>query len=303
MAKLRILGVPMDFGTSRRGVDMGPFATRYTDLRHRLEKLGHTVEDEGNVTVPLREDAARGARANARYLKAITGVCREVAARTRASVAAGRIPIVLGGDHSLAAGSIAGAAAHFASKGERIGLIWIDAHGDLNTPETSPSGSVHGMPLAHLLGRGDAALGSVAGVKPAVRARDVALVAVRDLDPGERRHIKAWGVRAYTMRAVDERGIKDVMSDAIRVASAETAGIWVSFDMDAVDPEDAPGVGTPVAGGLSYREAHTAMELLADSGDVIGLDLVEVNPVLDERNRTAALGAELLLSALGKKVL
>jgi arginase len=303
MAKLRILGVPMDFGTSRRGVDMGPFATRYTDLRRRLERLGHEVVDGGNVTVPLREDAVAGTVGNARYLHAITDVCREVALATRAAVAEGRIPIVLGGDHSLATGSVAGAAAHFAARGERIGLIWVDAHGDLNTPDTSPSGSVHGMPLAHLLGHGDAALGNVGGLRPAVRARDVALVAVRDLDPGERDHIATWGVRAYTMRAIDERGIKDVVSDAVQVAGAETAGIWVSVDMDAVDPEDAPGVGTPVAGGLSYREAHTAMELIADSGKLIGLDLVEVNPVLDERNRTAALGAELVLSALGKKVL
>lgn len=253
--------------------------------------------------MPFREDAILGTSSNARYLRTITDVCREVAAVTRRAIADGCVPIMLGGDHSLAAGSIAGAAAHFASRGERLGVIWVDAHGDLNTPETSPSGSVHGMPLAHLLGQGDAGLASVAGVQPALRAQDVALVAVRDLDPGERDHIAAWGVRAHTMRAVDERGIKDIVSDAIEVASTGTAGIWVSFDMDAVDPEDAPGVGTPVAGGLSYREAHTAMELIADSGKLVGLDLVEVNPVLDERNRTAALGAELVLSALGKKVL
>lgn len=303
MTQIRIIGVPMDLGTARRGVDMGPFAVRYADLRHRLETLGHDVDDAGNVQVPFREDADRGAQRGARYLGAITDVCRDVAARTRDAVAGGRTPIVLGGDHSLAAGSIAGAAAHFAARDARIGVIWIDAHGDLNTPGTSPSGNVHGMPLAHLLGHGDAALAGVAGAKPAIRAQDTALVGVRDLDDGEREHVAQWKIRTHTMRAIDERGIKDVMADAIRVASAETAGIWVSFDMDVVDPDDAPGVGTPVAGGLSYREAHTAMELLADSGKLVGLDLVEVNPVLDERNRTAALGTELVLSAFGKKIL
>ena len=303
MTQIRIIGVPMDLGTARRGVDMGPFAVRYADLRHRLEELGHDVEDAGNVHVPFREDADRGAQRGARYLGAITDVCRAVATGTRAALAAGRTPIVLGGDHSLAAGSIAGAAAHLAARGARLGVIWIDAHGDLNTPATSHSGNVHGMPLAHLLGHGDAALTSVGDITPAVRARDVALIGVRDLDDGERDHIAAWGIRTHTMRAIDERGIKDVVADAVRAASEETDGLWVSFDMDVVDPEQAPGVGTPVAGGLSYREAHTAMELVADSGKLIGFDLVEVNPVLDERNRTAALGTDLVLSAFGKKIL
>ena len=303
MTTIRIIGVPMDLGASRRGVDMGPFAVRYTDLRERLERLGHTVEDAGNVAVPFREDAEKGAQRGARYLGAITDVCRNVAIESRAALAAGQVPLVLGGDHSLAAGSVAGAAAHFGVQGERIGLIWMDAHGDLNTPGTSRSGNVHGMPLAHLLGHGDAAFANVAGVKPAVRAENVALVGVRDLDEPEREHVAKWGLKALTMRALDERGVRAVMEEAIAAASAGTAGIWVSLDLDVVTPETAPGVGTAVPGGMTFREAHLAMEMLADTGKLIGIDLVEVNPVLDERNRTAAVATDLLLSALGKRII
>lgn len=303
MTAIRIIGVPMDLGASRRGVDMGPFAVRYTDLRERLERLGHTVEDAGNVAVPFREDAERGAQRGARYLGAITSVCKEVARLTRASLESKRLPLLLGGDHSLAAGSVAGAAAHYAKKDQRIGLIWLDAHSDINTPASSRSGNVHGMPLSHLLGHGDSALSSVAGVKPAVRASHVALVGLRDADDAEKEHIAKWKVRALTMRAIDERGIRSVMEEAIAVASEGTAGIWLSFDLDALAPEAAPGVGTAVAGGMTYREAHLAMEMLADTGRLIGLDLVEVNPVLDEHNRTANVGTELLLSALGKRIL
>ena len=293
----------MDLGASRRGVDMGPFAVRYTDLREKLERIGHTVEDLGNVAVPFREDAERGAQRGARYLGAITSVCREVSVLTRTAMEESCFPMLLGGDHSLAAGSIAGAAAFHAARGERIGVIWIDAHSDLNTPGSSKSGNVHGMPLAHLLGHGDGALANVAGVKPAVRAENVAIVGLRDADDAEREHITKWKIRALTMRSVDERGIRSVMDEAISVASNGTAGIWVSFDLDCLDPEAAPGVGTPVPGGMTYREAHLAMEMLADTGKVIGIDLVEVNPVLDEHNRTAGVGTDLLLSAVGKQIL
>jgi len=293
----------MDLGASRRGVDMGPFAVRYTDLREKLERIGHTVEDLGNVAVPFREDAERGAQRGARYLGAITSVCREVSILTRTAMEESCFPMLLGGDHSLAAGSIAGAAAFHAARGERIGVIWIDAHSDLNTPGSSKSGNVHGMPLAHLLGHGDGALANVAGVKPAVRAENVAIVALRDADDAEREHIAKWKLRALTMRSIDERGIRSVMDEAIEVASNGTAGIWVSFDLDCLDPEAAPGVGTPVPGGMTYREAHLAMEKLADTGKVIGIDLVEVNPVMDEYNRTAGVGTDLLLSAVGKRIL
>jgi arginase len=303
MADIRIIGVPMDLGASRRGVDMGPSAVRYTDLRDRLEKLGHNVEDAGNVAVPFREDAARGAQRGARYLGAITDVCTDVAARTKAAVAAKRIPIVLGGDHSVAAGSIAGAAAQLKSKNQKLGVIWIDAHADLNTPATSRSGNVHGMPLAALLGNGDKAMSSIAGAGAAVRASDVALVGLRDLDQPERTHIKKWGLGAFTMRSLDERGVRAVLEEAIARITKDTAGIWVSFDMDVIDPAEAPGVGTAVPGGMTYREAHLAMEMLADTGKIVGLDLVEVNPVLDEHNRTAEIACELILSALGKRIL
>lgn len=293
----------MDLGASRRGVDMGPSAVRYTDLRDRLEKLGHDVDDEGNVPVPLREDAARGAQRGARYLGAITDVCADVAARTKAALKAGRTPVVLGGDHALAAGSIAGAASFLHEQKKRLGALWIDAHGDLNTPGTSKSGNVHGMPLAALLGQGDKAMVEIAGAEPALRASDLSMVGLRDLDAAERSHIKKWKLSAFTMRALDERGVRAVLEEAITIATRETAGIWVSFDMDVIDPEEAPGVGTAVPGGMTYREAHLAMEMLADTGKLIGLDMVEVNPVLDERNRTAQIACELICSALGKRIL
>jgi arginase len=303
MSSIRIIGVPMDLGASRRGVDMGPSAVRYTDLRDRIEKLGHEVDDSGNVPVPFREDAARGAQRGARYLGAITDVCTEVAARTKTALADGRIPIVLGGDHSIAAGSIAGAAAHLRAKGQRLGAVWVDAHGDLNTPATSRSGNVHGMPLAALLGNGDKVMAGISGGPAALKASDVALVGLRDLDAPERTHIKKWGLSAFTMRALDERGVRAVLEEAIAVVSKETAGIWVSFDMDVIDPAEAPGVGTAVPGGMTYREAHLAMEMFADTGKLVGLDLVEVNPVLDSHNRTAEIACELILSALGKRIL
>jgi arginase len=303
MSSIRIIGVPVDLGASRRGVDMGPSAVRYTDLREHIEKLGHDVDDIGNVSVPLREDAARGAQRGARYLGAITDVCTEVAARTRGALEEGRIPIVLGGDHSVSAGSVAGAAGFLRNKGERLGVVWVDAHGDLNTPATSRSGNVHGMPLAALLGHGDKAMVGISGGPPALRPSDVTLIGLRDLDIPERNHIKKWGLSAFTMRALDERGLRNVLEEAIAVATKDTAGIWVSFDMDVIDPEEAPGVGTAVPGGMTYREAHLAMEMLADTGKLVGLDLVEVNPVLDEHNRTAEIACELILSALGKRIL
>jgi arginase len=293
----------MDLGAARRGVDMGPSAVRYTDVREKLEALGHTVEDVGNVPVPFREDAARGAQRGARYLGAITEVCTDVAGRVREALSAGAMPLVLGGDHALAAGSVAGAAAHLANKGQRLGVIWIDAHGDLNTPATSRSGNVHGMPMAALLGHGDRAMASIAGMPAALQANDVALVGLRDLDESEKAHVRKWNLPSFTMRSLDERGVRAVMEEAIAIVSRETAGIWVSFDMDVIDPDEAPGVGTPVPGGMTYREAHLAMEMLADTGKLVGLDVVEVNPVLDERNRTAEIARELILSAFGKRIL
>lgn len=303
MTTVRIIGVPMDLGASRRGVDMGPSAVRYTDVRERLEAIGHTVEDTGNVAVPFREDAARGAQRGARYLGAITEVCIDVANRVRAALDVGAFPLVLGGDHALAAGSIAGASAYFAAKDQQLGVCWIDAHGDLNTPASSRSGNVHGMPLAALLGHGDKAMTTISGRSGAIRASDLALVGQRDLDSAEQAHVRKWNLSTFTMRAIDERGARKVMEEAIAIATRATAGLWVSFDLDVIDPDEAPGVGTPIPGGITYREAHLFMEMLADSGRLVGLDMVEVNPVLDERNRTAEIARELILSALGKRIL
>jgi arginase len=300
---IRIIGAPMDLGASRRGVDMGPFAVRYADLRERLAAIGHTVEDAGNVTVPFREDAERGAQRGARYLGAITDVCRDLAVRTEAAVREGAKPLVLGGDHAIAAGSVAGAAAALRSRGQSLGLIWLDAHGDCNTPASSRSGNVHGMPVAHLLGHGDRALAHVGGASPALDPASIALVGIRDLDGPEREHLQKWGVRTFTMREIDERGVRAVMEDAIAVTTRNTGGTWISCDLDWLDPDDAPGVGTPVAGGATYREAHLAMEMLADTGRVVGMDVVEVNPVLDVQNRTAEIAVELILSGFGKKIL
>jgi arginase len=290
---ISIVGAPLDFGAGRRGVDMGPSAIRVASLKERLATLGHDVEDLGNIAAPQQESVAVG-DPRVKYLDAIAGTCRRLAGEVAKIVAGGRFPVVLGGDHSIAAGTICGVA-----KKRRIGVIWIDAHGDINTPATSPSGNVHGMPLAALLGQEPKALLSGARLNPA----NVVLVGLRDLDPGERQHIRDWGVHAATMRDVDERGMRGIMEEAIRVATNGTAGFHLSFDMDAIDPAVAPGVGTPVQGGLSYREAHLIMEMAHDSGKLISLEVVEVNPVLDISNRTADLAVELILSAMGKKIL
>jgi arginase len=213
------------------------------------------------------------------------------------------VPVVLGGDHSIAVGTTAGVASYMHKHSKRVGMIWLDAHGDMNTPESSPSGNVHGMPLASIMGYGPPELTELAGIKPMVEPRNVALVGIRDLDARERRLVKESGVRIFTMRDIDERGMREVMTEALRVASEDTAGVSVSLDMDFVDPSDAPGVGTPVRGGVTYREAHLALEMLADSRAMVSLELVEINPVIDLHNTTALLGVELLLSGLGKKIL
>lgn len=293
MKSVSIIGAPLDFGAGRRGVDMGPSAIRVASLQAKLEQLGFDVEDRGNVPAPEPETVPIG-DVKTKYLAAIAKTCAGLAREVTKVVAAGRFPIVLGGDHSIAAGTISGIA-----KKKNIGVIWIDAHGDINTPETSPSGNVHGMPLAALLGHEPAALLSGPKRNPA----NVALVGLRDLDPGEREHIRAWGVHAFTMRDIDERGMRNVMEEALRVAARGTDGIHLSFDMDAIDPAVAPGVGTPVDGGLSFREAHLIMEMVHDSSVLMSMEFVEVNPVLDERNRTALLAVELILSGMGKKIL
>jgi arginase len=300
--KIRIIGVPMDLGASRRGVDMGPSALRVAGLQSRLKQLGRQVEDEGNVIVPQAEEQPYGEK-KARYLDEIAQTCKSLAEIVRKTLDEDMFPLVLGGDHSIAVGTVAGAAAHFNKTGKRIGVIWLDAHGDMNTPDSSPSGNVHGMPLASIMGYGPPELVDLAGVKPMVEPRNVALVGIRDLDSKERRFAKESGVHVFTMRDIDERGMREVMAEAIRFAGDDMAGIAVSLDMDFVDPSDAPGVGTPVRGGVTYREAHLALEMIADSRAMVSFELVEINPVIDLHNTTALLGVELVLSGLGKKIL
>jgi arginase len=300
--KVRIIGVPMDLGQSRRGVDMGPSALRVAGLQARLKQLGHQVEDIGNIPVKQAEEMSYGEK-RAKYMAEIAETCKDLAEIVQKSLEEKFVPLVLGGDHSLAAGSVSGVAAHFRKEKKQIGYIWLDAHGDMNTPESSPSGNVHGMPLAAVMGYGAPELVDLLGFKPKVEPQNIVLVGVRDLDLQERRLVKKSGVRVFTMRDIDERGMREVMADALKYATDDTDGIAVSLDMDFVDPSDAPGVGTPVRGGVTYREAHLAMEMIADSDAMASMEIVEINPVIDEHNRTALLGVELILSGLGQKIL
>jgi arginase len=300
---IRVIGVPLDLGASRRGVDMGPSAVRVAGLEARLEALGHQVEDAGNIRVEIAETQATGDK-NARYLKEIAETCTRTAEAVIAALKEGKTPLVLGGDHSMAVGSISGVAEFYRRRNEKIGVVWIDAHSDINTPETSPSGNVHGMPLAALLGLGPEKLSHLFGYMPKIAAENAVLIGVRDIDAAERENIRRAGVSAvYTMRDIDEAGMRAVMEEALRAAGNGTAGYHVSLDMDWIDPEDAPGVGTPVRGGATYREAHLAMEILADHGGLLSFEIAEVNPVIDEHNRTADLAVELACSVFGKKIL
>jgi arginase len=306
MRNIAIIGAPVDLGAGRRGVDMGPSAIRYAGLKERLEELGHQVHDLGNIVVPIAEQIELPAPGEKlRYLEPLVEINRALARQVSTAVAKGAFPLVLGGDHSLAIGSVNGLA-----RGRRIGMIWVDAHADFNTTETTPSGNIHGMSVAVLTGRGHPALTALlkpdeskVGAGPVLRDVDVALVGIRDVDIQERAALRESGIHIFTMHDVDRRGLAIVMEEAIARVSAETAGFHVSFDMDALDPSEAPGVGTPVLGGIFYREAHLAMELVSESGRLIGLDLVEVNPILDSRNVTAELAVEFALSALGKRIM
>jgi arginase len=300
--KVRIIGVPMDLGQSRRGVDMGPSALRVAGLQARIKQLGHQVEDIGNIFVKQPEEQPYGEK-RAKYLNEIAETCRGLAELVQKTLDEGFLPVVLGGDHSIAVGVVSGVSGAYRARQKRIGYVWLDAHGDMNTPESSPSGNVHGMPLASVMGYGAPELVELIGFKPKVEPRNVALVGVRDLDTKEKRLVKESGAHVFTMRDIDERGMREVMTEALRVASDETDGIAVSLDMDFVDPTDAPGVGTPVRGGVTYREAHLAMEMICDGKAMVSLEIVEINPVIDEHNTTALLGVELVLSSLGKKIL
>jgi arginase len=298
---IHIIGVALDLGQGRRGVDMGPSALRIAGLDQRLARLGHRVVDRGDLHVPIPETRDPGDPTR-KYVREIAKVCQRLHHLALASLNDGALPLVLGGDHSLGAGSVSAAADWAQQQGKPVGLIWVDAHGDINTPETTTSGNVHGMPLAALLGHEPRDLVRYARQAPSVRPEHTVLVGIRDLDAGEKRHVRDFGVHVFTMTDIDRLGMARVAEQAIVLAGSGTAGVHVSFDMDVCDPGVAPGVGTAVRGGLSYREAHLLMEIVADTGALTSLDLVEINPILDVQNATAALGTELVLSALGQKI-
>ncbi len=302
MRSVHIIGVPLDLGGNRRGVDMGPSAFRITGLNERIAALGYTVVDKGDLPTPIPETQELREE-HKKYIREIAIVCRELYDMAAAALAQGAVPLALGGDHSIGAGSVAAAADWARRKSLPIGLIWVDAHGDMNTPATSLSGNVHGMPLAALLGPEPSELAAIGVTSPKVLPAHTVLIGVRNLDDREKEAVRDSHVHVFTMKDIDRRGIASVMEEAVNLAGNGTAGIHVSFDLDACDPAIAPGVGTPVKGGLNYREAHMVMEMVADCGLLTSLDMVEVNPTLDIQNTTAQLGTELVLSALGMKIL
>ncbi len=292
---IHIIGVPMDLGQSRRGVDMGPSALRYAGLDDRLRLLGYTLKDKGNIETPVRDTLPpEGGLA---YLPAVVQVCKTIYALGQTAITEDCLPIFVGGDHSIAVGTIGGV-----SHQEPVGVLWIDAHGDFNTPGTSPSGNLHGMPLATLMGLGRPEWVNLGRSGPKLKGSQVVLVGIRDLDPQERAAIKEKDVTVYTMREIDERGMAAVAHEALERLSSFSR-VHVSLDMDSLDPSQAPGVGTPVPGGLTYREAHLLMEIIADCACVGSLDVVEINPILDNRNHTAKMAMELIASLLGQSIL
>ncbi len=298
---VRLIGVPMDLGAGRRGVDMGPSAVRYAGLAGQVRSLGYTFADAGDISVPIPEIRAPGK--GPRYLREITRACDRLATRVERLLDDGVMPVVVGGDHSMAIGTITGVSSHFRKRGEKIGLIWVDAHADMNTPETSPSGNIHGMPLGSIMGYGAPELVNLGGFSPKIDPDNVVLIGIRQVDDGEREIVLRSGIHHYEMKLVDQRGIGPIMQEAIEFVSRGTTGIHVSFDMDAVDPDYAPGVGTPVPGGLNMRESHLIMEMVADTERMVSLEIAELNPIHDNANATGQLLCDLVASALGKRVM
>ena len=294
---IEIIGVPIDMGADRRGVDMGPSAIRYAQLHRSLEEAGFSYLDTGNIEVPMADNCPIN-EPNLKHIDCIIPMARKAAGAVATAIQKGNIPLVLGGDHSIALGSIRGAARH-----KKIGVIWIDAHADFNTGSSTPSGNIHGMPLAALCGLGDKRLVQLWDEAiPAIDPSRVAILGARDLDAGEKQNLHQSGVAVFGMEQIDRMGMVKVMENAIAILGDDIDGIYLSFDVDSLDPRHAPGVGTPVPGGLTYREAHLACEMIAETGKLIGMDFVEVNPILDIQNQTGALVVELIVSALGKRI-
>jgi len=298
MNKLSIIGVPMDLGQTRRGVDMGPSAIRYAGVIERIENIGYSVEDKGNIEIALAERVHSDENTNLKNLKAVADASERLAQTVSDVITNKRFPLVLGGDHSIAIGTLAGVSRHY----KNLGVIWYDAHGDLNTADTSPSGNIHGMPLAASIGIGDDALTRIGGYTPKVKPENIVIIGARSLDEGEKELIKEKGIKVYTMHEIDRMGMTKVMEETILYLRDKTDGVHLSLDLDGLDPHDAPGVGTPVIGGISYRESHLAMEMLAESQLITSAEFVEVNPILDERNKTATVAVALMGSLLGEKL-
>lgn len=298
---VNVIGVPLDLGANMRGANMGPAAIRIAGLHQKIEVLGYSVADHGDLHVPIRETLTIQ-EAEEKYLSRIADVCDQLQQSVYTTLSQGAMPIVLGGDHSIAMGTISGVSRYYRDKKESLGLIWIDAHADMNTPQTSPSGNIHGMPLATLLGQGPERLVNLGGFAPKVKPENVALIGIRTLDGAEKKFCRESGVRYFTMREIDERGMASIMKEAIAIATNNTGGIHLSTDLDGIDPLYAPGVSTPVTGGLSYREAHLAFEMVADTGKLACVEIVELNPMTDTAHATAQLAVELIQSALGKSI-
>jgi arginase len=302
MRKISIVGVPMDLGADRRGVDMGPSALRYADLNEKLQELGLEVEDLGDLDVIIPETRHFG-DPHAKYLKEIADACAHLANLVLEVQQRGSTPLVLGGDHSIAVGTVSGVAESFRRQGKRIGLMWFDAHADFNTPEISPSGNVHGMPMASIMGYGPIELTHILGFSPKIQPESAVMIGIREVDPKERELVKQSGVRVFTMKEIDQRGIGNVMDEALSIVTRDTDGFAVTLDADFLDPYESPGVATPVRGGADYREAHLAMEMVADTRRMVSFEITEINPILDVHNKTAHFGMELILSAFGKQIL
>lgn len=292
----------MDLGADRRGVDMGPSALRYADLNEKLEALGYEVHDLGDLDVIIPETHHFG-DPKAKYLKEISDACNHLANLVLEVRQSGRMPLVLGGDHSIAVGTVSGVAESFRREGKQIGLLWFDAHADFNTPDISPSGNVHGMPMASLMGYGPMQLTQIFGFSPKIQPEHAVQIGIREVDPDERQLVKKSGIRVFTMKEIDRRGIGTVMEEALSIVTKGTAGFAVTLDADFLDPYESPGVATPVRGGADYREAHLAMEMIADTNKMVSFEIAEINPILDVHNKTAQFGTELILSAFGKQIL